>query len=249
MGARAIGILGAVPSSTLRLPAALVLCLLVAAACDPDEVIGELAPPPTKADPAKEAADAAAKRVADTKKAAADDFATCMAGCFEGKAPSPTDRQTCRLTCGADRLTEVGGPTADAKAALGRFDTCLSADCATNGAATDAATCRLTCAQAALAGPAAPSLAATARGCSVSCLEQTGDCTAACTGNADDAATCRLQCAGLGERCLGKCVEDPSARPKLMATPPEGKASGGETKVEATSSVPKRTLETLPAPE
>lgn len=227
---------------------ALASTLLAVAACDPDEVIGELAPPPPTADPAKEAADAAAKQVADTKKAAADDFATCMAGCFEGKTPSPTDRQTCRLTCGADRLADDGpGASAGTKAALGRFEACLAADCKARDT-TDAATCRLTCAQAALAGPAAPPLAAAARGCAVSCLEQTGDCDAACTGSADDAATCRLQCTSLGERCLGKCEADPSARPKLTTAPPEGKAPAGKP-VEPAVSVPKETLEKPPAPE
>lgn len=232
---------------------ALALCWIVTAACDPDEVdeaIGKLAPPAEKADPAKTAAEAAAKQVADAKQATADDFAVCMAGCFGGKAQSPTDRQTCRLACGADRLaTEGSGASASTKAALGRFDACLDADCKAPGSATDAATCRLTCAQAALAGPAAPSLAATARGCAVSCLEHTGHCEASCTGSADDTATCRLQCTSLGERCLGRCEEDPSARPELAA-PPEGKATGvAETKAEPVPSVPKKTLEKLPAPE
>lgn len=234
-----------------RISIALVLSCL-AAACDPDEVdavVEELAPAPTKADPAKDAADAAAKEVADAKKADADRFALCMAGCFEGTAQrSPTDRQTCRLTCGADRLAEGPGASAGTKAALGRFDTCLDADCRKAGSATDAATCRLTCAQAALAGEAAPALAATARGCAVSCLEHTGDCEAACTGTPDDVATCRLQCMALGERCVGRCEEDPSARPQLGATPPEGKPSASETKPAPSVSVPKKTLEKLPAP-
>lgn len=207
-----------------RISVALVLSCL-AAACDPDEVdavVEELAPAPTKADPAKDAADAAAKKAADTKKANAEQFAMCMAGCFEGTAQrSPTDRQTCRLTCGADRLAEAPGASAGTKAALGRFDACLDADCRKAGSATDAATCRLTCAQAALAGEAAPALAATARGCAVSCLEHTGECEAACTGTPDDVATCRLQCMALGERCVGKCEEDPSARPRPgPLTPP-----------------------------
>lgn len=240
-----------VVSLARRISVALVLSCL-AAACDPDEVdavVEELAPAPTKADPAKDAADAAAKKVADTKKADTDRFTLCMAGCFEGKAQrSPTDRQTCRLTCGADRLAEGPGASAGSKAALGRFDTCLDADCRKAGSATDAATCRLTCAQAALAGEAAPALAATARGCAVSCLEHTGDCQATCTGTPDDVATCRLQCIALGERCVGKCEEDPSARPQLGATPPEGKAgASGETKVEPVS-VPKKTRDELPAP-
>jgi pyruvate/2-oxoglutarate dehydrogenase complex dihydrolipoamide acyltransferase (E2) component len=211
---------------------ALAFSCLVAVACDPDEdevdqVLAELAPTPTKADPAKDAADAAAKRVAEAKaakKAAADDFATCMAGCFGGNVPSPTDRQTCRLTCGADRLA-AEGPAASpsVKAALGRFDTCLDADCRKPSSATDSATCRLTCAQAALAGQAALPLAATARECGVSCLEHCGDCDAACRrdGSSEDAATCRLQCLTLGERCLGKCEADASRAPvDAVLTPP-----------------------------
>lgn len=233
-----------------RISAVLVLSCL--AACDPDEVdavMEELAPTPSKADPAKDAADAAAKTLADTKRAAADRFALCMAGCFEGTAQrSPTDRQTCRLTCGADRLAAGHGASAGTKAALGRFDTCLDADCRKAGSATDAATCRLTCAQAALAGDGAPALAKTARGCAVSCLEHTGDCEAACTGTPDDVATCRLQCMALGERCVGKCEEDPSARPQPGATPPEGKAGVNETKAAPPVSAPKKTRDERPAP-
>lgn len=207
-GRRLWGQAGSVVSLAHRISVALVLSCL-AAACDPDEVdavVGELAPAPTKADPAKDAADAAAKRVADTKQATADEFSVCMAGCFEGTAQrSATDRQTCRLTCGADRLAEGHGASAVSKAALGRFDSCLDTDCRKPGSATDAATCRLTCAQAALAGGGAPALAVTARGCAVSCLEHAGDCHAACTGTPDDVATCRLQCMALGERCVAKC--------------------------------------------
>jgi hypothetical protein len=228
---------------------ALALSSFATAACDPDEVLGDVAPPAEKPDPAKAAADAAAKQKADTKKAEADRVATCMAGCFEGKAQTPTDRQTCRLTCGADRLAEGHGPSEGAKAALGRFEGCLEADCRKPGSATDAATCRLTCAQAALAGEGAPPLAATARGCAASCLEQTGDCDAGCTGGADDAATCRLQCTSLGERCLGRCEQDPSARPKLIETPPDAKPFAGEAKGSPPPAVPKQTLDTLPAPQ
>jgi hypothetical protein len=236
----------------------LVLCSIVTAACDPDEdeidqVIGQIAPTPTKADPAKDAADAAAKRLADGKKAAADHFAVCMAGCFEGKAQrSATDRQTCRLTCGAHELA-AEGPAASTgiKAALGRFDTCLDADCRRHESTTDAATCRLTCAQAALAGEAAPPLAATARDCAVSCLEHTGDCEATCKhdGSPDDVATCRLQCLGLGERCLGRCEEDPSARAEHSETKPDGKAASAEAAKTEAVSVPKKTLKQLPAPQ
>jgi hypothetical protein len=226
---------------------ALALSWLATAACDPDEVLGDVAPPAEKPDPAKAAADAAAQQKAATQKAEADRFATCMAGCFEGKAQTPTDRQTCRLTCGADRLAQGTGPSEATRAALGRFERCLETDCGKPGSATDAATCRLTCAQAALAGEGAPALGATARGCAASCLEQTGDCDAGCTGGADDAATCRLQCTSLGERCLGRCEQDPSARPTLVtegtaAAPPAAKA-------EPTPSVPKETRRTLPAPE
>lgn len=235
--------------SLVRCAYAILALAFVTAACDPDEVLGDVKAPPAPADPAKQAAAAAAKQVADTKKAQADHFATCMAGCFEGTALSPTDRQTCRLTCGADRLAAAGpGASADAKAALGRFEACLAADCTGSGAATDTATCRLTCAQAALAGPAAPALATTARGCAVSCLEQTGDCSAACTGSADDAATCRLQCTSLGERCLGRCDADPSARPKLTESPSDAKPFAGEAKGPPPA-VPKATLDTLPAPQ
>lgn len=224
-----------------------------AAACDPDEgdeALDDLLPTPSKADPAKDAADAAATKVTETKKAAADQFATCMAGCFEGTAQrSPGDRHTCRLTCGADRFAEGTGASADTKAALGRFAACVDTDCREPARATDAATCRLTCAQAALAGPGAPTLAATARGCAASCLEHTGECEAACTGTPDDTATCRLQCTGLGGRCLGKCEEDPSTQPRLGGATSEGKAAPtGAAKAAAPVAVPKKTRETLPAP-
>jgi hypothetical protein len=200
---------------TDRLALALALLFITVGACDPDEVLGNAEAVP---DPAKAAAKAAGERVAATKKAAEDHFSTCMAACIEGRAQSATDRQTCRLTCGADRISAGGsGPSPGTKTALARFETCLDADCAKVANATDAATCRLTCAQAALAGEAAPALRATARGCAVSCLEQTGDCEAACTGGPDDMATCKLQCTSLGEHCVERCVEDPSATPKLPA--------------------------------
>ena len=223
-----------------------------------DEVVGVLVPAPTKADPAKvdpakQAAAAAAKQAADAKKAAADGFAVCMAGCFDGKVPSPTDRQTCRLTCGVDRLAAQGtAASPEIKAVLGRFDTCIAADCGKPSSATNAATCRLTCAQAALAGNTAP-LATTARECSLSCLEHTGDCEAACkgAGGPDDAATCGLQCLRVGERCLGRCEEDPSARAEAIETKPGASVpAAGTGKPEPTAtSVPKQTLSKLPAPE
>lgn len=238
-------------SVACRFVVAFVLSWLVA--CDPeegDEALDDLLPTPSKSDPARDAAEAAATTAAESKKGAADQFATCMAGCFEGTAQrSPGDRHTCRLTCGAERIGEEMGASADGKTALGRFDACLDADCRKPGLTTDAATCRLTCAQAALAGPGAPALAKTARGCAASCLEHTGNCEAACSGSPDDLATCRLQCTSLGERCVGKCEKDPSARPELGAATSDGKApSAGETKAAAPVAVPKKTLEKLPAP-
>ena len=236
--------------ATLAELSCLVLSCL-ACACDPDEdavdaVLEELAPAPSKADPAKDAADAAAKQAAEGKKAAADRFAVCMAGCFDGKVPSPTDRHTCRLTCGADRLSAEGNTASvDGKAALARFEACFDADCRRPGSTTNTATCRLTCAEAALAGDAAPTLAPTARSCAVSCLEHAGECEAACKGTPDDVATCQLQCTSLGERCVARCEEDPSARP---ATPTTVEASASETKTVAPVSVPKKTRESLPTP-
>lgn len=229
-----------------------VLVLLAVAACDPEEGIDDLLPPPgpAPADPAKQAADAAAARATEAKQAARAkevDFAACMAGCFSGTSPSPTDRQTCRLTCGADRLPAAGsGPSEVTKAALGRFDTCLDADCRAAGSATDAATCRLTCAQATFAGPAAPPLTEPTRGCAVSCLEHVGDCAATCTSNADDAATCRLQCADVGRRCITHCEADPGA-PAKPPTAPAG-AAAPPAPPPAPASVPKATREGLPPP-
>lgn len=226
----------------------LALTLLLVTACDPDEILGNATTDATPPDPAKAEAKAAAKKVAETKKAAADEFAVCMAGCIDGHAQSPTDRQTCRLSCGAERITGEGpDPSAGTKAAVARFETCIDADCAKAGSVDDAATCRLNCAQAALSGQGAPALAATARGCAVSCLEQTGDCEASCRGTPDDAATCKLQCSSLGGHCLGHCEADPSATPKLV-TKPEGKAAGAGA-VEPAVSVPNKTLEQLPAPQ
>lgn len=232
---------------SLLLTTLALLTVPIAIACDPDELAGQVTPKP---DPAKAEADAAAQRVAQAEQArkdAADAFAVCMAGCIEGQAQSPTDRQSCRLTCGADRLEPGGpGPSPSTKAALARWQTCTDDGCRGSGSATDAATCRLNCAQTALAGDAAPTLRGPARGCAVSCLEELGDCETACTGDADAVATCRLQCTSLGERCLGVCEADPSATPTIPATAPEPPASAAAD--EAKVSVPKATRDRLPTP-
>src|SRR5690606_22916662 len=202
--------------------------LLTTSACDPEEAAGQdgAEGAEAKLDPAKAAADAAAKEREQAKQEAAGHFAVCMAGCIEGRAQSPTDRQTCRLTCGADRLEAGGpGPSPSSTAALARWQTCVDDGCGKGGSATDAATCRLNCAQTALTGDAAPALRGAARGCAVSCLEQVGDCEAACSGDADGVATCRMQCSGAGERCLGRCEADPTTTPTKPAAAPSDDGS------------------------
>lgn len=238
--------------SILRVPLVLVV-LLCGSACDPSAVFGgaDAGPAEPAPDPAKAAADAAAHERAQAKKTADDRFAVCMAGCIEGRAQSPTDRQTCRLTCGADRLEPGGpGPSPSTKAALARWQTCIDDGCPGDASGTDAATCRLNCAQGALAGEAVPTLRGAARGCAVSCLEQVGDCEAACTtkGDADAAATCRLQCTSLGERCLGSCEADPSATPKIPAAPPEPTKERPTSEGDGGASIPERTRAKLPSP-
>src|SRR5690606_26701656 len=178
--------------------------LLTTSACDPEEAAGQdgAEGAEAKLDPAKAAADAAAKEREQAKQEAAGHFAVCMAGCIEGRAQSPTDRQTCRLTCGADRLEAGGpGPSPSSTAALARWQTCVDDGCGKGGSATDAATCRLNCAQTALTGGVA----------------QGGDCGAACAGDADGVATGRMQCSGAGERCLGRCEAEPTTTPTKPA--------------------------------
>lgn len=229
----------------IRVPLSLVV-LLTAAACDPDQVMGP--PDPAKPSDAEGVRHEQAKHE-QAKHDAADRFAVCMAGCIEGHAQSPTDRQTCRLTCGADHVEDSGpGPTPDTKAALGRFETCVDDGCDRSASATDAATCRLNCAQTALAGvDDVAALTGPSRACAVSCLEQVGECEAACTGGVDEKATCRLQCTSLGGRCLGACEADPSATPRIPAIPPRvhTKAAVDDDR---TVSIPERTRATLPSP-
>ncbi|MEX1362299.1 MAG: hypothetical protein AB1Z98_04190 [Nannocystaceae bacterium] len=225
------------------------LLLVLGVGCDPPDLFGTTGdPPPPKADPAKQAAEAAAAEVAaakEAKEAEAKAFAVCMAGCIGPEANSPTDRQTCRLSCGADQLDADGpGPSAATRAALGRFEGCLEG-CAP-GPGTDAATCRLTCAQSAMAGQGPQALDEPQRGCSVSCLEHAGECEAQCEGSPDDVATCRLQCTGLGERCLERCRDDPEAAAKARAAPPPPAPAAPEPPAKV--SIPKSTAERLPAP-
>lgn len=228
----------------MRCHRAFVLAFFSLWACDPDPEEEGLAPPlgPPAEDAAKAAAAAAAAEDAAAKDAAAD-FTVCMAGCSEGKALSPTDRHTCRLTCGADQLSADGpGPTPATKAALARFEHCLDQGC--TGPKTDAATCRLTCAQQALTGAGPDRLSGQARGCSVSCLEEVGECEGACSGGTDDSATCRLHCQDTGQRCLGRCEQDPSA-----PAPAPTAAAPFTGKPETTVSVPEATRAALPPPE
>lgn len=241
-----------------HLPARSILVLVpwLALACDPSEAVdvarkAEAARHEKKPDPAKEAADAAKAKVAAdeaAKEAAAVEFATCMAACTGPDVQSPTDRQTCRLRCGADDLPEDdSGMNKGILAITGRFQKCMDDGCTEPDGASNAVTCRLTCAQSAVSGDGPQALAEPQRGCSVSCLEQMGDCETECKGSADDKATCKLQCTTVGQRCLARCEEDPEAAEKAKnAVPPEAPPTP-EAAPEV--SIPEGTAKTLPNPD
>ncbi len=206
----------------MRLVPLLLLVLpLGAASCDPELLGGAAtdAARPAKLEAEAEAEaeakaepEAATRGLADAKKADDDEYAACIAGCNEGRAQSPTDQATCRLSCGARGPARFSpGTSRSTKTALARFEACVESDCGAPASATNSTTCRLTCVGAALSGPGAPTLPSTARECASQCLAALGDCGVACRGNRDDVATCKLQCTSLGEHCLGHC-EQPMLR-------------------------------------